>query len=75
MNIKLNELNNLIAAYQELRTKYHKLPTEEKTKNLFLVHPEFFFAFDDLKKLNVLNLIYRGKICRHNYFHYPEKVF
>ena len=73
INEKLKLLDDLCDEYIESR-KYANgnndlLSPEEK-----LIHPELFFTSHEFQKLNILNLIYRGKYKYSQHFYKSEKV-
>ena len=73
INERLKHLDDLCGEYIESRRNAKGnddlLSPEEK-----LVHPELFFSSHELQKLNILNLIYRGKYNFNPYFYNSEKV-
>lgn len=72
---KINELNNLLDAYKESpKIKFEEFSNSETNKSLFLIHADLFFSSKHLKKLNVHNLIFKGKLSVDHYFYFLEKV-
>ena len=70
---KFEELETIIEEYQDSRANFERVDkrlinVQNSDDSLFLIHPELFFTRKCLKKINVLELIGKGKLGKVNYY-------
>ena len=75
---KLKELESLVDKYKEEKKKFNEIyrlfNVETNENNPIFIKTELFFSANQLKKLNILNLIYSAKFANNSNMSYPDKV-